>query len=252
VALKIIRQDLQADRAIWASMLCEARAISRLNHTCFCTIYEVAEDQGQFFIAMEYVEGRGLNDLVSGGGLVREQVLAYGAQIAAALAHAHERGVIHRDVKSSNIIIKPNGVVKLLDFGLAVRRQRDPANTEDMSATCPDDGGKAAGTLSYLAPEILRGERANVQSDIWSLGVLLFEMATSKLPFTGRTCFEVSLAIMVQQLRPLPPGTDSRLAGVIQRCLQKDCAHRYAAANEVHTDIEKILIGASRPPTNDL
>jgi serine/threonine protein kinase len=248
VALKVLKRDPQANHAGWTRLLREARAISRLNHPCFCTIYDVAEDQGLFYIAMEFAEGRGLRDLISGGGLTKEHALLYGAQIAAALAHAHERGVIHRDVKSSNIIVKPSGVVKLLDFGLALRRHRVRLDKEELSSTSQDDPGKAGGTLAYAAPEVLRGERATVQSDIWAVGALLYEMATGKLPFTGRTCFETSLAIMVYPYQPLPRETDPRLARVIRQCLEKDCAHRYAAAQEVHDDLEKILLTLSRAP----
>ena len=245
VALKLLRQDLQADQVAWGRMLHEARAISRLNHPGFCAIYEVAEHQGQVYIAMEYVAGRSLRQLVAGKGLPKDQVLLYGAQLAAALAHAHERGLIHRDIKSSNVIVKPNGVVKLLDLGLALRIRQKQLEKYASSASV-EEAGEAGGTLPYLAPEILRGERASVQSDIWALGALLYEMATGKLPFTGRTCFELSLAIMMQPLPPLPRETGSRLATIIQRCLQKDCAHRYAAAGEVRGDLERTLLASRR------
>jgi serine/threonine-protein kinase len=248
VALKLLRRDLQADRVAWGRMLREARAISRLNHPGFCAIYEVAEDQGRVYIAMEYVAGRSLRQLVAGKGLPREQVLLYGAQLAAAVAHAHERGLIHRDIKSSNVIIKPNGVVKLLDLGLALRIQQKQLEKYASSASV-EEAGEAGGTLPYLAPEILRGERASVQSDIWALGALLYEMATGRLPFTGRTCFEASLAIMMQPPPPLPRETGLRLATIIQRCLQKDCARRYATVEEVRGDIERILLASPRGRT---
>jgi serine/threonine-protein kinase len=240
VALKLLRPDLQADQVAWGRMLREARAISRLNHPGFCAVYEVAEDQGHVYIAMEYVAGRSLRQLLAGKGLPKKRVLLYGAQLAAALAHAHECGLIHRDIKSSNVIIKANGVVKLIDLGLALRLRQTQLEKYASSASV-EEVGETGGTLPYLAPEILRGEGASVQSDIWGLGALLYEMATGRLPFTGRTCFELSLAIMTQPPPPLPRQTGTRLALIIQRCLQKDCAQRYTAAREVREDIERIL-----------
>lgn len=246
VALKVLRPDPQANERFWKRLLREARAISRLNHPCFCTIYEVAEDQGVSYIAMEYVEGPRLRDLISGRNLIKGQILVYGAQIASALAHAHEHRVIHGDVKSTNIIIEPHGVAKLLDFGLALRTQEEPMKKKDTSSTLLEDSGKKGGTLAYSAPEILRGQRPNVQSDIWALGALLYEMCSGKLPFTGQTVFEISLGIMAQAPPPLPADTDSRLSHVIQRCLQKDCARRYAAAQEVRDDLERVQLGPRR------
>lgn len=244
VALKILKRDPQTDQVAWGRMLHEAQAISRLNHPGFCAIYEAAEDQGQAYIAMEYVTGRSLKQLVSSGGLRKEEILVYGGQLAAALTHAHERGIIHRDIKSANVIVKPSGAVKLLDFGLALRFQR-PNELEKYVSSAPlEEVGEAGGTLPYLAPEVLRGEPASVQSDIWALGTLLYEMTRGELPFTGRTCFEVSLAIMTQSPPPLPRQTGLRLAAIIRRCLKKDRAQRYAAAREVRVDIERMLLAS--------
>jgi serine/threonine-protein kinase len=241
VALKFLRRELQADQVAWGRMLHEARVISRLNHPGFCAIYEVGEDQGQVYIAMEYVAGRSLRQLLAGKGLPNEQIILYGSQLAAALTHAHERGIIHGDVKSSNVIVRPDGVVKLLDLGLALCRPRQRRLEEYASSASLAELGGAGGTLPYLAPEILRGERPSVQSDIWALGTLLYEMTGGMLPFTGRTCFEVSLSIMVQACPPLPKEAGSRLAAIIRRCLQKDCAQRYAAMREVREDIERLF-----------
>jgi len=240
VALKLLRSDLQADQVAWGRMLHEARAISRLNHRGFCAVYEVAEDQGQVYIAMEYVEGQSLKRLISEGRLPKELVLLYGVQLAAALAHAHERGIIHGDVKSSNVIIKRDGIVKLLDLGLALRVPPQKSFEKYISSASLEGAEEAGGTLPYLAPEILRGERGSVQSDIWALGILLYEMTSGNLPFTGRTGFEVSLGIMTQPTPPLPREAGPRLAAIIRRCLKKDCAIRYAAAREVREDIEKM------------
>ena len=246
VALKLLTRDPQTDPVAWGRMLHEARAISRLDHPGFCAVYDVAEDQGRAYIAMEYVAGRSLRQLLAGKGLEKEQILLYGVQLGGALAHAHERGIIHRDVKSSNVIVKPNGAVKLVDLGLAWRMQRQKELEKYASSAPLEEVGEAGGTLPYLSPEILRGERASVQSDIWALGALLYEMATGMLPFTGRTCFEISLAIMTYPAPTLPRRTGSRLATIIQRCLQKDCGRRYAAAGEIRDDIERLLLTSRR------
>jgi len=195
---------------------------------------------------MEYVAGCSLKQLIAGKGLEKVQILLYGSQLAAALAHAHERGVIHCDVKSSNVIVKSNGIVKLVDLGLAQPLKREKELEKYTSCAPLEEVGEVGGTLPYLAPEILRGGRASVQSDIWALGALLYEMATGTLPFTGRTCFEISLAIMTQPPPPLPRQTNSHLTTIIQRCLQKDCGHRYATAGEIRDDIERLLLTSRR------
>jgi len=166
VARKLLIRDPQTDQVAWGRMLREARAISRLDHPGFCAVCEVAEDQGRAYIAMEYVVGRSLRQFLAGNGLEKEQILLYGLQLAAALAHAHERGIIHRDVKSSNVIVKPNEAVKLVDLGLACRMQRQKELEKYASSAPLEEAGQAGGALHYLATEILRGERASVQSDI--------------------------------------------------------------------------------------
>ncbi|MFZ0960695.1 MAG: serine/threonine-protein kinase [Terriglobia bacterium] len=252
VALKVFKCERHSDKAVRRRLLREARAISRLNHPGFCTIYDLGEDQGRAYIVMEYVQGRLLRNLAA-KGLTKEQVMVYGAQLASALSHAHQRGVIHRDVKSTNIIVKPNGVVKLLDFGLALRLPKGSINKEASASASQYEAAKGGGTLSYSAPEILRGERASVQSDLWALGVVLYEMTGGRLPFTGRTPFETALGIMTKSPPPLPRGRDPHLPAVIFRCLEKDCAHRYAAAQEVYDDLHSALLAPPvLPPTKRL
>jgi serine/threonine-protein kinase len=181
-----------------------------------------------------------------------EQVLRYGLQLADAVAHAHHRGIVHRDLKSANVIITPEGRAKVLDFGLAKRLSGEElveATTQTMdSLTGP---GTVVGTLAYMAPEQLRGQAADARSDIWALGVMLYEMAAGQRPFQGRTGFELSSAILSQTPTPLPPSLGgpplAQLGAVIERCLAKEPGQRYQRASEVHAALAAIQSGAAIP-----
>jgi hypothetical protein len=181
---------------------------------------------------MEYVEGLPLADLIPEGGMPLEQVARYAGQIAGALAFAHEHGTIHGDLKGSNIIVTPEGNIKLLDFGLARRIPRSGMAEVTSSCLPLAEGGATAGTLPYLAPEVLRGHPTSRQSDVWALGVLLYQMATGELPFRGSTPFEVSMEIMMgapPRLGQLPEPLQSAL----RRALEKDPQVRTAQAGEL-------------------
>ena len=172
---------------------------------------------------MEYVEGRPLSELIPVNGLASEAVVRYGAQIADALEHAHARGVVHRDLKTLNVVISADGRAKVLDFGLA---RRVPSNVTD-AVTKLSDGvamGPFAGTLPYMPPELLLGQSTDERSDIWSFGVTVFEMATGELPFKGRNEFELTAAILRSPPQPLPAHVPPMIRSVIQRCLSKDPA----------------------------
>ena len=153
-------------------------------------------------------------------------------QIAAALAHAHERGVVHRDLKSANVVITPEGHAKVLDFGLASRAPQGDLSEATRSLEALDSSNAIAGTLHYMAPELLRGEAADARSDLWALGVLLYEMAAGKLPFQGRTGFELTSAILRENPGPLPAHVPASLRSIIQRCLAKEPGRRYQRAAE--------------------
>src|SRR5574340_39807 len=193
VALKVLPADRFADETARTRLVREARLASRLNHPHICTIHEVGESDGQAYIAMELVEGRTLTARLAQGALPTDEILRVGQQVADALAHAHERSVVHRDLKSANMILTPEGRVEVLDFGLAKRMssaQPEEAPTQAInSLTAP---GLVVGTLAYMAPEQLRGEAADARSDIWALGVVLYEMAAGRRPFQGKSSFDVS------------------------------------------------------------
>jgi serine/threonine-protein kinase len=240
VALKVLSAKALPDQTARARLLQEARAASALNHPHICTIHEVGEAGGQAYIVMERVEGRPLKELIPAGGLPVEAVLRYGAQIADALDHAHERGIIHRDLKTLNVVVTPAGQVKVLDFGLAKRlsgSELDEATRSQKSLTA---AGAIVGTLTYMAPEVLRGEPADARSDIWALGVVLYEMAAGQMPFRGQTGFELSSAILREPPAPLAAGVPSGLRAIIQRCLAKEPGQRYQRTGEIRAVLEAI------------
>jgi serine/threonine protein kinase/tetratricopeptide (TPR) repeat protein len=238
VALKVLPEDSPKDAAAETKILREAQSASALNDPNICTIHEVGEANGRHFIVMELVEGSPLSSLIPPEGLRPELVVRYGAQIASALAHAHDRGIIHRDIKSANIVITPSGQIKVLDFGLA-RLHGGPELTEaTRSNQSADRASAVVGTLPYIAPEILRGGEAGPRSDIWSLGVTLYEMSAGSRPFRGQTGFELTSAILREPLPPLPPQVPSGIRAVIERCLEKEPGHRYQRASEVRAAIE--------------
>jgi tetratricopeptide (TPR) repeat protein len=240
VALKVVGERWLTDDKARARLLQEARTASALNHPHVCTIYEVAESGGEAYIAMEYVAGRPLGALVPGEGLRTETLLRYALQISDALAHAHQRRVIHRDLKSSNVVITPEGRAKVLDFGLAKRLREEDLDAVTRSQLSLTEAGTVVGTLLYLAPEVLRGQPADERSDLWALGVMLYEMATGTLPFQGKTSFELTSGILREPPAPFPERVPSGLRGVIQRCLVKEPGERYQSAVEVRAALEAL------------
>ena len=241
VALKVLPPESAADDHARARLLREARTASGLNHPNICTIHEVGESRAIIFIAMEHVLGRPLSQVIPPGGLPAETLLRYGIQIADALAHAHEHGIVHRDLKCSNVIITtPEGRAKVLDFGLA-----KPMEDVKLSVAVPSQAltevGSVVGTLEYMAPELLCGEAADARSDLWALGVMLHEMASGERPFRGSSRYELSGAILHQPPAPLAERLPASLRAVILRCLAKDASHRYQRAGEVRAALETVV-----------
>ena len=248
VALKVLPAAALADETARARLVREARLASKLNHPHICTIYDVGESEGRTYVAMELVEGQSLSDRVARGALPIAEVVAYGQQMAAALAHAHAKGVVHRDFKSANVVVTPEGEVKALDFGLAKRLASDElADGTTRSRQSLTEAGVVAGTLAYMAPEQLRGRPADARSDIWALGVVLYELAAGRRPFQGKTGFELSSAILSQPIPAVPASVPAPLAAVIDRCLAKEPGARYQRADDVRAALEALQTGTVAP-----
>ncbi len=225
-------------------LLKEAQTASALSHPNICTIHQIGRVYDGFYLVMELVEGRPLSEIARSTKLTTEAVTRYGAQIADALAHAHDRQVVHRDLKGDNVVITQEGRVKVLDFGLARRLDQATVDAVTRSQGSLERDRSIVGTLPYMAPEVLRGEAGSYQSDIWALGVLLYEAAAGQLPFAGSTAFELTAAILHQAPRPLPPSVPPSLAAVIMRCLTKDPKDRFQQASEIRSTLETIQSAA--------
>jgi TolB-like protein/tRNA A-37 threonylcarbamoyl transferase component Bud32/Tfp pilus assembly protein PilF len=246
VALKLLNSKALDSTSARDRFLREARALSQLNHPHICTIYEIGDTEGRTFIAMEYVRGRPLSALIPADGLPTESMVRYGAQIADAIGHAHAHGVVHRDLKSANVVVTPESAVKVLDFGLAKQVESDPdraiaaqeASRRSTLTAGITQPGVVMGTPGYMAPEVLVGQPADARADIWALGVILHEMATGTLPFTGPTPLEMASAILKESPTPLPARVSPTLRRIVQRCLAKDVGLRYQTAGEVRAALE--------------
>ena len=243
VALKVIDGDAD-DTASSARLLREARNAAALNHPHICTIHEVGEQDTAAFIAMEYVAGRSLRERIDERAMPSGEVVRLGIQAADALAYAHEHGVVHRDFKAANVIVSDNGWLKVVDFGLA---RRDDALAEGTTMASLVPVGVVAGTPYSMAPEQVRGEAADARTDIWALGVLLYEMVTGKRPFTGQTVPELYSSILTEPPAALSATVPAALSAVIERCLERDPARRYQRAAEVRAVLESIATGSMVP-----
>lgn len=262
VAIKVVSSRRVAEKSAKQFLLEEARAASALSHPNICTIHQVGEADDQLYIVMELIDGKPLSELTAKGGLPVESVLRYGVQIAGALAHSHGRNIVHRDLKSANVMVTPEGLAKVLDFGLARRLRKenlDESALRTLDTRADVTGGSTeqstgglTGTLPYLPPEVFGGQEADYRSDIWALGVVLYEAASGHLPFQGRTAFELSSAILRELPSPLPSWIPSGLWAIVQRCLAKEPQLRYQRASEVQAALEAVqsasMAGATGPP----
>jgi TolB-like protein/Tfp pilus assembly protein PilF/predicted Ser/Thr protein kinase len=243
VALKFLSEELSRDPAAVERFQREARAASALNHPHICTVYDVGEHDGRHFIVMELLQGTSLHQLIEGGARPIDEVLELGIGLADALAAAHAKGIVHRDVKPANIFVTERGQAKLLDFGLAKPPLGRPATYDGPTQGQLTSPGAVLGTLAYMSPEQVRGETLDPRTDLFSLGAVLYEMTTGRQAFSGRTSGTVQEAILnrapvaVARLNPHSPG---RLDEVINKALEKDRALRYQSASELRADLQRL------------
>jgi serine/threonine-protein kinase len=257
LVIKVLPAELTSKEANLKRFEREARLASALDHPNICTIFDLNEINGVHFIAMQYIEGRNVRQLVNGRPLSLESALSIALQTADALAAAHSRGIIHRDIKAGNVMVTPSGQVKVLDFGLAKLLDDDAARTSGIHHTEITEVGVPYGTATYAAPEQARGDRVDSRADIFSTGVLLYEMLTGTWPFQGQTSIEVRHAVLndepklISQIRPgrLP----SKLQAIIDKALAKDPRNRYQKIAYFAEDLRAVIreLGADSLPGID-
>src|SRR5213075_2488414 len=214
------------------------------DHPNICTIFDLNDIDGVHFIAMQYVEGKNVRDLVNGRPLDLRSALSITIQVADALSAAHERGIIHRDIKAGNVMVNPVGQAKILDFGLA-RLVDDSASPAGIHHTDLTEVGIPYGTATYAAPEQARGERVDARADIFSTGVLLYELLTGTWPFRGKTSVDVRHAVLHEDPIPLnearPGGAPWQLQAILDRAIAKDPKQRYQKVGELRDDLRTVL-----------
>lgn len=244
VAIKFLPQSILADDAGRRRFRKEALALAKLNHPNIAAVYDVGQSDGAEYLVMEYVAGQSLAEKLKRGPLPEVDALSIGAQVAAALEEAHEHGVVHRDLKPANIVVTPKGTAKVLDFGLAkLIEPADPEATQSLAQT-----RELVGTILYMSPEQAEGKDVDSRSDLWSLGVVLYESTAGRVPFDGDSAVAVLRAIASEKPKPLHesrPETSEDFDRIVEHALERDVAKRYQSASEMSHDLSSALIRRS-------
>lgn len=248
VAIKVLPAEVTSDADRRKRFLLEARAAARLTHPAIAQVYDVDEHEGTIFIAMELVEGRTIRELVRNHQLDLLGTLDVGLQVSAGLAKAHESGIVHRDIKPANVIQSPDGHVKILDFGLAKLLTTEAGRSTsvggpDVSTLTQTQAGIIKGTPAYMSPEQIKGEAIDARSDLFSLGVMLFEMATGESPFKRATSTEIMHAIAFSKtpsMLSFQPNLPAEFHRIVSRCLEKEPANRYPDARALIMDLRSL------------
>jgi len=247
VALKVLPPELTRDPDRKARFSQEARTASKVTHPAIAQIYDVDDGPEGFFIAMELVEGKTVKSLIQARELDVLGALEIATQVAGGLQKAHEAGIVHRDIKPENLVVTPDGHAKILDFGLAKLleppRESPPDGISHMETLAKTQAGFVLGTLRYMSPEQARGQAVDQRSDIFSLGIVLYEMVTGQLPFSGASALDTLHAIAFEETRPmtaLRPNLPPSLQRVVTRCLRKRAPDRYPDAKELAADLKAV------------
>ena len=241
VAIKVISPQMLGNTNMHRRFLREARSASALNHPNICTIYQVGQESGLDYIVMEYLEGETLRDSLKQGPFLPSRLARVGQQAADALHHAHSRGMVHRDIKPANIMVTTEGRVKILDFGLA--KCTAPRPDQGTDATGLTEQGAIMGTVNYMSPEQLRGDAIDHRTDIFSFGIVLYELAFGRSPFQDENYIGTMHAILYHPPAPPPPAFPEDLWAIISRALEKDLARRCQSAAEIRDGLSRFLRG---------
>jgi len=256
VVIKVLPQELTAKESNLKRFEREARLASSLDHPNICTIFDLDELDGVHFIAMQHVEGKNVRQLVNGRPLELKTTLSIALQVVDALTAAHNRGIIHRDIKSGNVMVTPSGQVKVLDFGLAKLLDETEAATAGLHRTELTEVGIPYGTATYAAPEQARGDRVDKRADIFSTGVLIYEMLTGTWPFRGKTTIDVRHAVLYDAPRPISELRNSpippRLQKAVDRALSKDPRDRFQKMEELRDELRLVMSEVSGSEATDL
>ncbi len=261
VALKILPSEFAEDKDRMSRFVREAQSASALNHPNIITIHEIGESNGTHFIATEFIEGKTLNDYTKTNPLNYKSALEIAIQVASALDEAHSAGIVHRDIKPENVMIRSNGLAKILDFGIAKfaeqKERKGERGKEELgeneatlalsphlphspSPHLPTSPGMIIGTANYMSPEQAKGKIVDARTDIFSFGVVLYEMIAGGLPFEGENALEMIGAILHKEAKPLDADVPTEISKIINKCLRKDRDERYQTIKDVGNDLKDI------------